>query len=384
MRKIEAEILFRPHYLGELITEPRGKSNGEIYRDAKAAAEKLETLVGELMAKNSLLQIELKALEPERENETTTRKGAKSPKQKYLELLEKDGAMSQKIEDVLNKLEEAKKKLVEAEVKKDKIKLSESAKKRLKTVAIEIKFKRRKRLQNKYVRKGLLKEDEGAEIYSEFLGEALTIEKERKKSEYFTGETDLRKYNKAGEVIEITDIKNRYDLDTLEDRRGEEMDKDNAAQLLGYLDLYPTAKALKIANVLCDNDWTLINDEIRAETYRTKAEELTATGELQNARIIEIAKENIYSRENFVKFLETKIDPAELFLLKRGESEDQEAQKVFSDFVELEIEERVIEQVQEVTPEHFEELERVKRILDACRDWLRDTYNIHHITPQIK
>ena len=379
MRRIEAEILFRPHYLGELKSAPRGKTNQQIYNDAKAKAEKLETLTGELMAKIQLLSVEIKELEPEKENETPKRKGSKSPKEKYLELLQKQAGLIEKKEGVLFELEEAKKALEVAEQKKDKITLSETAKKRLRTIAIEIKYKRRKRLLNKYVRKGLLKEDEGAEIYGEFLGESLVIEKERKKSDYFTGETDLRKYNKAGEVIEIIDIKNRYDLDTLEDRRGEEMDSDNAAQLLGYLDLYPTAKRLKIANVLCDNDFTLINDEIRAEVYRTKPEELTATGELKAVRIIEIARENIYSRERFLEFLSLHIEAAELFLLKRGESDNVEAQNAFNDFIELEIEERVIEQVEQVTPEHFEELERTKKILDACREYLADVYNIHHV-----
>lgn len=379
MRKIDAVILFRPHYLSELISKPLGKSNFEIYKDAQTKSEKTAEKLAIENAKKKALEDDLKALEVGKDNEIPTRKGSKSPKEKYLECQLKIEKQAEKVRELVAKVVEAEAELTKAEEKKDKITLSKSAKKRLKTIAIEIKYKRRKRLTNKYVKKGLLKEDEGAEIYSEFLGEALTVEKERKKSEYFTGETDLRKYNKAGEVIEITDIKNRYDLDTLEDRRGEEMDPENAAQLLGYLDLYPTAKRLKIANILCDNDFTIINDEIRAETYKTKADELTATGSLKDSRIIEIAKENIYSHERFLEFLSYHIEAETMYQLANGKCEDLEAQEAFNDFVELELEERVIEQVQEVTEEHFEKLTETKKILDACRDYLKEIYNINHI-----
>jgi len=380
MRKVETEILFRPHYLSELISKPIGKSNFEIYKDAKEKAEKLAEKLELENAKLKALNDDLTALEAVKHNDVPARKGSKSPKEKYFEQLQKIEKQDEKVKELIAKQIEAEAEKEKAEKNKDKINLSKSAKKRLKTIAIEIKYKRRKRLINKYVRKGLLKEDEGAELYSEFLGEALTVEKERKKSDYFTGETDLRKYNKDGEVIEITDIKNRYDLDTLEDRRGEEMDAENAAQLLGYLDLYPTAKCLKIANVLCDNDFTLINDEIRAETFRTKAEELNATGSLNDSRIIEIAKENIYSKSRFIAFLSMHIDSDTIYQLVRGKCKDEEAQQAFDDFIELEIEERIIEQVQEVTDEHFTKLEEVKKILDECRNYLAETYNIHHTT----
>ena len=379
MRKIETEILFRPHYLAELTGEARGKSNAAIFKEESEKKEALEIKAMEQAQKVFSAKQALELLEPEKDNYTPARTGAKSPAEKHAEAGEKLKKEQSKLEEINKKLEEVLDRLPELEAKKDKVTLSETAKKRLTTIAIEIKYKRRKRLLNKYVLKGLRKEEEGGEIYSEFTGEALVIEKERKKNDWFTGETDIRKHNKAGEVIEITDIKNRYDLDTLEDRRGEEMDRENKCQLLGYLDLYPTAKVLKVANVLCSNDFQLINDEIRGETYRTRPDELTATGELKDARIIEIAKESIYTKEEFLEFLALKIDAEKLGQLIRGNCEDLEAQKVFNDFIELDIEERVIEQVLEVTEKEWEELERIKKYLQASREYLAEVYNIHHV-----
>ena len=379
MKKVEAKILFRPHYLGELITKPNGKTNRQIWEDQKEKVNRLSEKAEEQAEKLKKLNEELKALEPEKDNETPARKNSKSPAQKYRELTEKSKIELSKSEDLRDTLNSERFKLEELEVLKDKIELSATCKRRLKTIAIELRYKRRKRLKNKFVSKGLEQEDEGAELYSEFLGEHLTIEKERKQNDYFTGETDLRKRNKAKEVVEITDVKNRYDLDTFEDNRGEKISHLYKWQGFGYADLYPTAKVFKVANVLCDLDFTLMDDEVRRETYATKADELTATGTLKNARLIELVKEHIYSRENFIKYLSLHIEEGELLKLHKGTSEDEEAQKAFNEFVELEIEERIIEQAVEITDEVREEIKESKKILDACRDYLREVYNIHHI-----
>lgn len=379
MKKVEAKILFRPHYLGELVTKPQGKTNFQRWEEQKEKVSKLELKAEEQAQKIKKLTEEIKALEPEKENETPARKNAKSPAEKYRELQAKAKKELEKAEELRDAISREVFECAKLEGFKNKIELSNTCKKRLKTIAIELRYKRRKRLQNKYFKKGLEHEDEGAELYSEYLGEHLVVEKERIKNDYFTGETDLRKRNKEGEVIEITDVKNRFDLDTFEDNRGEEIAHAHKWQGFGYADLYPTAKVFKVCNVLCDLNLTLTDDEIRRETYNTKAEDLTATGSLKNARLIEIVKEHIYSRENFIKCLSLHIEEDELLKLNKGESADEEAQKMFNEFIELDLDERIIEQKIEITEEVRAEIENAKKILDACRDYLREVYNIHHI-----
>ena len=153
MRKVEANVLFRPHYLSELISKPIGKTNFDIYKDALTKAEKTSESLEIENAKLKGLEEDLKALEPEKDNEVPRRKGSKSPKEKYFDFQEKIKKQSEKVMDLVAKVIEVEAVLTSAEEKKDKIVISKSAKTRLKTIAIEIKYKRRKRLTKKQRRR---------------------------------------------------------------------------------------------------------------------------------------------------------------------------------------------------------------------------------------
>ena len=115
MRKVETEILFRPHYLSELISKPIGKSNFEIYKDAKEKAEKLAEKLDIENAKLKALNDDLTALEAGKDNDVPARKGSKSPKEKYFEQLQKIEKQDEKVKELISKQ-------IEVEAEKEKIK----------------------------------------------------------------------------------------------------------------------------------------------------------------------------------------------------------------------------------------------------------------------
>lgn len=333
MKRIETKVLFRAHAIGKIMTDAQGKSNKEKYYEALKSLEKTN---------EDILKCSEKAI---------------------------------KTRDKLEvKAEKLTLEISELEKIKDKITLSKTCRELLKTMAIEIRYNRRKRMINKYVKKGKAVENESIELYSEFTGEFLEKNTERKTNEFFTGECDLNFKDVDGTCEKVTDIKSSFDIDSFEDNRDEDAKKDNRYQLLTYCDLWDAKKA-SVANVLTDNDFSLIKDELRKEAFNFKPEELEAF-EVPNWKKIEIAKDNIFEYKRFLEFLATEIERGELDLLIRGESKDEKAQIEFKNFVEVDLEDRVIEIEIE---RDFEEIERIKERVLKCREYMAEKYNIHHI-----
>lgn len=333
MKKIETKVLFRCSGLGKIMTSPQGKTNAEKYAEALASLAKTEA-----------------DLEKCSETAVKTR---------------------EKLEEKIPKL---KAQIEELEKVKDEILLSKTCRDYLKTMAIEIRYNRRKRMLNKYVKKGLAVEEQSIEIYSEYKGEALDNNKERVENEFFTGETDLNWLNSLGEVDKVTDIKSSYDLDSFEDNRDEDAKKDNRLQLLGYCDLHKCNSA-SVANVLTNNDFTLIMDEIRRETFNIKADELEGF-EVPLKRVVEIAKDSIFDYVSFCEFLIAQYGSEVVRILAAGEHPDRDAQDMFNSFVEVELMDRVIEI--EVERDE-EEIQAIKERVKDCRKYLATKYNIHHV-----
>jgi hypothetical protein len=333
MKKIETKILFRAHAAGKIMTEAQGKSNKEKYFEALKSLEKTNEDV-------------LKCSE------------------KAIKTREKLEAKADKLVLEIEELEKV----------KDKIQLSKTCRDYLKTMAIELRYNRRKRMVNKYVKKGKAVEDDSILIYSEFTGEYLEKNTERINNDFFTGECDLNFMDVDNSCEKVTDIKSSFDIDSFEDNRDEDAKKDNRYQLLVYCDLWD-AKRASVANVLTDNDFSLIKDELRRETFNFKPEELDGF-ELPNWRKIEIAKDNIFTYSTFLEFLATELEPLELDLLVRGESKDLKALEMFKSFVEVELSDRVIEI--EIERDN-EEIEKIKEKVKICREYMAEKYNIHHV-----
>lgn len=337
MKRINTEILFRPSGLGQIMTEPQGKTNLEKYNDAKASLDK-----------------------------------AKADLDKCSETAIKTR------EKLAEKIAKLKKEVPELEKVKDEIQLSKTCRKYIKTMAIEIRYNRRKRLENKYVKKGNEQEAESTELYSEWKGEKLDQNTERIKNDYFTGEIDLRFRDKKGKTVKITDIKTAFDIDTFEDNRDEEAKKEHVLQGLGYCDL-TGAKMASVAYCLTNQNFDAINDEIRREAYKYNTGELEGFG-APLWRIIEIVKDSVFDYETFIDFFTKSgvqhMEFVELSKLMEGVYKDQKAQEMFNSFVEVELEDRVIEIEIDCDPE---EIARIKKRCDDCRKYMAEKYNIHHV-----
>jgi hypothetical protein len=378
MKRIETKVLFRPHVLGQFMTEPQGKNNTQKYAEALEALEKAKAAEELAAIKKAEAKAEAVDLEPGKEDETPIRKGGKSPAQKYRDAVTNGAKIVERHKVAKEKREKAEILVKELELVKDEVLLSRSCIKALKTVAIEIRYKRRKRLDNKFIKKGSVNEPDSTELYSEWKGEHLEQNKTRRQNDYFTGETDLEFLDVLGDIEKVTDIKTSYDIDTFEDNRGEEAKKDHIYQGLGYCDL-TGAKFASVAYCLTNTYFTLINDEIRRETYKLKADELEGF-DVPFARVIEIVKDHIFDYETFVEFfLKSPVQYVtrdELTELMVGHHPDAEAQEMFNSFVEVELQDRVIEIEIECNPD---EIERIKKRLYECRIYLAKVYNIHHV-----
>lgn len=374
MKKIETKVLFRCSGLGQINTNPVGKTNAQKYEDGLEALDKAKQKEQEAKDKSLEAKTKRDALEPEKENDVPARKNSKSPKEQYMAA---DAEFIKRLDnyrEASEKVKDLESKLAELEKTKDIPTLSSTCRKYLKTMAIEIRYNRKKRMENRYTKKGLAVEDESIAIYSELKGEAFENNKVRDNDEFFTGEWDIEVQNKDGRIVKVDDIKSRYDLDTFEDNRDEDVKSKERDQLLGYMSILGCDRAA-IVNVLTNNDFTLIQDQIKAETFKAKPSELNAIGDLNLARVIEIAKDNIFDEETFEEFIAYHLGEVVLGELKKGEAEEA-AQEMFDGFVEVPLEERVIEVEVERDEEAIEALRR--RVVD-CRKWLAENYNIHHI-----
>lgn len=333
MKKIETEILFRPSGLGQIMTNAQGKSSKLKYQ------EKVD-----LLAK---IEAEIAAC-----SET-----AKVKKAKAIERAEKIEA-----------------EIAVLELVKDDVLLSKTCRKYLKTMMIEIRYKRTKRLENKYVKKGLAVEDVAIEMLSELKGEFFEKNTVRKKNKFFDGECDIRVKNSSGKIKKITDVKCSYDIDSFEDNRDEEMKSENNDQLQGYCDLWDSEIG-EIANILVNNDLGLINDLIRFESFKTKPDDLENFN-VPNFKLIEIIKDNVFDKKTFVEFLGEHMDANELTCLLDGVSEDVKSQEVFSSFIEIDIEDRCII----ISCERDDDrLSEIKQRIAECRAYMGKVYNIHHV-----
>lgn len=338
MKKIETKVLFRCHGLGQLMTNPTGKSNGQKYAETKEALSKAEIQLAGFSEKAVVM------------------------KQKTAEKIEKLKSEIERLEPI-----------------KDEVLLSSTAKKFLKTMAIEIRYGRKKRMENKYTKKGNLTEDASIELYSELKGEWYENNKQRKENDFFTGEWDIEIKSKESKVIAVKDIKTRFDIDTFNDHRDEDVNAKEKEQLLGYCDLLDCEKA-SIVNVLTNNDYSLILDEIRKETFSVKADDL-AGFDVPMARVLEIGKDNIFDQESFDSFITQFFSIMVLDQLKSGETSialgvDLPAIEMYQSFVEVPLEERIIEVEIEFNED---EINAIKQRLIECRKYLASVWNIHHI-----
>lgn len=312
---MKEEILFRPSECDPLLSKPKGKSNREVYDET---VERLDKYNAELS-------------------------GSKNQE-------------TQKAIKLRQQIAKYKLKVKEQEQLKDLPHLSDGAKKLLKSKMIEIRWNRRKDIDNKYTTKGKEQEEISVTLYSLIKNRIFKNNKIRVSNDCFTGEIDLPWFDKEKVMIEITDAKSSYDVHTFYDNV-DVIKRPNKTQGLGYMDLYPTVKRYNIANLLVNNTNDSILGLLHRESYSWK------DGETPQWREIEIIKEHIFDKESFTQFCD----------LRFFTGLDEEGQKKFNSFIEIPKEERIIEHTFE---RNESEIDDLKKEIDKARIYMAILYGL--------
>ena len=208
---------FRCSSLGSLMTEPREKSPLVKYNEA---VEKLAEM-----------------------------------REKYAETKNKETKTAQTLNERIINQEET---VRELEQVKDLPHLSETVKSYLKDIWIAETFGREKDIMNKYMKKGLLAEEDSISLLTKVTGRFYVKNEEKYENEYVIGTPDIV------DADSIIDIKTSWDIWTFSKA---EVTKDNYWQLMGYMWL--TGRRRSYLNYcLVDAPYELIQDELRKLSWK--------------------------------------------------------------------------------------------------------------------
>lgn len=231
---------------GKIMTDPKGKSNFELFLDAK---EKLSSL-------------------------KTRLDGFKNKECKSAIDIEK------------NKIPETEKLIQELESIKDKKQLSETCKTYLKEWILSVKYGRKKDFGNKYTTKGNQTEQDGFQTIQDvlFKGKFLPKNKEYLENEYFCGTPDVI----VGDFV--IDNKSSWDIFTFPIGETEIPTKDYFYQLQIYAELSGKTDAL-LCYTLNNTPCEIIEDEI----FRFKRQKNLI--DITDQQAYEVAKNFIFTKE---------------------------------------------------------------------------------------
>jgi len=170
-------------------------------------------------------------------------------------------------------------------------KLHDNTKKYLLEIFIKEQYGRQKDIQNKYISKGLMVEEDSITLFSRFERNYYLKNEINLKNEYISGTPDLY----LGESIEkadvIIDVKSSWDIFTFFNTTLKEVNEAYYWQLQSYMAL-TGAKTSKLAYCLVNTPEVLINDEKRKLLWK-----MGAISDLDNEYIeasIEIDKISVY------------------------------------------------------------------------------------------
>ena len=197
-------------------------------------------------------------------------------------------------------------KLEEYEPFKDKVYLSKTAHKRILKMAREVKYGIRENLENKYVLKGLMNEDDGISLWSEVTGKFLKKNTKRYFDDLKQGEMDLLTTFDKGRVVD--DIKNSFTKETFDNNIN--LSKKYYWQLQGYMDLLGESYQYgRIVFTLTNTPIELINEEVTATAwkyYRNEKRTLSGSDYTSFIEDFPVIDDYINFNEDF-KILKTQI-----------------------------------------------------------------------------
>lgn len=140
--------------------------------------------------------------------------------------------------------------------------LSETAKTHLIDVYVSNKYGRNTDIQNKYIQKGLLVEEDSITLYSRVTKTFYKKNESHLSNEFIKGTPDLYTGKSISEADHIIDIKSSYDIFTFFRNYNNDLNNLYYWQIQGYMDL-TGAKSASVAYCLVDTPDVIINDEKR-------------------------------------------------------------------------------------------------------------------------
>lgn len=145
---------------------------------------------------------------------------------------------------------------------KDAGNLSESAKTHLIDVFVSNKYGRNTDIQNKYIQKGLMVEEDSITLYSRVTKKFHKKNELPLSNEFIKGTPDLFIGEEIKSASHIIDIKSSYDIFTFFRNHNSELNKMYYWQVQGYMDLTGALSA-SVVYCLVDTPNVIINDEKR-------------------------------------------------------------------------------------------------------------------------
>jgi len=214
-----SKTLIRCSALGQIMTNPKGKTNLDKYNDA------LQELAVEQAKYDEM---------PNKSLKTAIKK--------------------------LDKIASVKETIDELEKVKDDLQLSETCKSYLVQTYILEKYNRLKDISTKEMKKGTLVEDDSINLFSMYEGKLYDKNLDRISNEYIAGTPDLYDGDTLMESNEIVDIKSSWDIFTFLSNVQEPMNDTYYWQLQGYMAL-TEAKIGTIAYCLVNTPQSIVDGE---------------------------------------------------------------------------------------------------------------------------
>lgn len=140
--------------------------------------------------------------------------------------------------------------------------LSETAKTHLVDVFVSNKYGRNSDINNKYIQKGLMVEEDSITIYSRFKKTFFKKNEEHLSNAFIKGTPDLYIGESIHSASHIIDIKSSYDIFTFFRNVNSDLNNQYYWQVQGYMDL-TGAESATVAYCLSDTPEVIINDEKR-------------------------------------------------------------------------------------------------------------------------
>ena len=173
--------------------------------------------------------------------------------------------------------------------------LSSTTKSYLKTLHREEMMKRSKKVQSKYLDKGVIVEEKSISLYSSVFGKLLLKNKQRFHNKFITGEPD----NIQGIV---RDFKSSFDFSTFPLYETDITNEDYKAQLHGYMNLTGITES-ELIYCLIDTPNKIIEDELRRLDWRYSI--FNIEGEIREECIeivVEKVQEMIFTEKGLEEF----------------------------------------------------------------------------------